>query len=212
MCVPLRLTKASLSGIRTGQSWWKIIFQRIRVKYVYWVVGYGQVSTYKISGDLCAPPDWFPSWNGFLFAQRLPCHTAALLHNNRVYRMADEWVDFYPRSSYVLRNGFGERGNYTLSQKIKEWNRFMWAFYAPISQYCKWAWRRNFYADSGSFLLGKPSCNSQFRQFAVVDAFYASLQIRCVAHNLLIAEFTEYKKNIIKTRLFPSMCIAVPIE
>ena len=66
MCVPLRLTKASLSGIRTGQSWWKIIFQRIRVKYVYWVVGYGQVSTYKISGDLYAPPDWFPSWNGFL--------------------------------------------------------------------------------------------------------------------------------------------------
>ena len=28
------------------------------------------------------------------------------------------------------------------------------------------------------------------------------MQIRCVAHNLLIAEFTEYKKNIIKARLF----------
>jgi len=54
------------------------------------------------------------------FAQRLPCHTAALLHNNRVYRMADEWVDYSPRSSYVLRDGFGERGNYTLSQKIEE--------------------------------------------------------------------------------------------
>ena len=27
----------------------------------------------------------------------------------------------------------------------------------------------------------------------VVDAFYASLQIRCTAHNLLIAEVTEYK-------------------
>ena len=27
-------------------------------------------------------------------------------------------------SSYVLRNVFGERGNYTFSQKIEEWNRF----------------------------------------------------------------------------------------
>ena len=27
----------------------------------------------------------------------------------------------------------------------------------------------------------------------VVDAFYASLQIRCTAHNLRIAEVTEYK-------------------
>lgn len=27
---------------------------------------------------------------------------AALLHNNRVYRMADEWVDYCPLSSYVL--------------------------------------------------------------------------------------------------------------
>ena len=34
------------------------------------------------------------------------------LHNNRVYRTADEWVDYNPLSSYVLRNGIGERGNY----------------------------------------------------------------------------------------------------
>ena len=45
-----------------------------------------------------------------------------------------------------------------------------------------------------------------------VDALYASMQIRCTAHNLLIAEFAKYKKNIIKTRLFLSMCIAVPVE
>ena len=52
------------------------------------------------------------------------------------------------------------------------------------------------------FLLGKPSCNWQCTQFAVVDAFYTSLQIRCVAHNLLIAEFTEYKKKYNKGPTF----------
>ena len=37
------------------------------------------------------------------------------LHNNRVYRMADEWAEIEYHSSYVLRNEFGERGNYTFS-------------------------------------------------------------------------------------------------
>ena len=46
----------------------------------------------------------------------------------------------------------------------------------------------------------------------VVDALYASKQIRCTAHNLRIAEVTEHKKNIIKTRLFLSMRIAVLVE
>ena len=40
------------------------------------------------------------------------------LHNNRVYRMADEWWEIEYHSSYVLRNGFGERGNYTLFRKV----------------------------------------------------------------------------------------------
>lgn len=57
--------------------------------------------------------EWLP------FAQKVALsHGSASkitwLHNNRVYRMADEWVDYCPLSSYVLRNGFGERGNYTL--------------------------------------------------------------------------------------------------
>ena len=34
--------------------------------------------------------------------------------------MADEWWEIEYHSSYVLRNGFGERGNYTLSQEIVE--------------------------------------------------------------------------------------------
>ena len=32
--------------------------------------------------------------------------------------MDGEWVDYCPHSSYVLRNGFGERGNYTLFWKM----------------------------------------------------------------------------------------------
>ena len=46
----------------------------------------------------------------------------------------------------------------------------------------------------------------------VVDALYASKQIRCTAHNLRIAGFTEYKKQYYKGPTFLSMCIAVPIE
>ena len=38
----------------------------------------------------------------------------AWLQDDRVCGMADEWVDYHPLSSYVLRNGFGERGNYAL--------------------------------------------------------------------------------------------------
>lgn len=61
--------------------------------------------------------EWLP------FAQKVALsHGSASkitwLHNNRVYRMADEWVDYCPLSSYVLRNGFGERGNYTLFWKM----------------------------------------------------------------------------------------------
>ena len=58
------------------------------------------------------------------FAQRLPCHTAAqvkLLGYTMTVFM--EWPMnriFSCLSSYVLRNGFGKRGNYTLSQKIEE--------------------------------------------------------------------------------------------
>ena len=36
----------------------------------------------------------------------------------------------------------------------------------------------------------------------VVAAFYASLQIRCTAHNLRIAGFTKYKITYQKARLF----------
>ena len=44
------------------------------------------------------------------------------------------------------------------------------------------------------FLLGKPSWNLVMHSILqVVDAFYASLQIRCTAHNLRTAEVTEYK-------------------
>ena len=44
------------------------------------------------------------------------------------------------------------------------------------------------------FLLGKTSWNLvMYSILQVMDALYASLQIRCTAHNLLIAEVTEYK-------------------
>ena len=46
----------------------------------------------------------------------------------------------------------------------------------------------------------------------VVDALYASLQIRCTAHNLRIAEVTECKITYQKGPAFLSMCIAVPID
>ena len=53
------------------------------------------------------------------------------------------------------------------------------------------------------FLLGKPSWNLvKYSILQVVDAFYASLQIRCTAHNLLIAEFTECKKKYNKGPTF----------
>jgi len=45
-----------------------------------------------------------------------------------------------------------------------------------------------------------------------VDAFYASLQIRCTAHNQPIAEIAEYKITYQKGPTFLSMCIAVHIE
>ena len=50
------------------------------------------------------------------------------------------------------------------------------------------------------------------RNLQTVDALYASLQIRCTAHNLRIAGFTIYKIIYQKARLFLSMCIAVYIE
>ena len=36
--------------------------------------------------------------------------------------MADEWGEIEYHSSYVLRNGFGERGNYTFFQKNNNGN------------------------------------------------------------------------------------------
>ena len=50
------------------------------------------------------------------------------------------------------------------------------------------------------------------RNLQTVDALYASLQIRCTAHNLRIAGFTIYKIIYQKARLFLSMCIAVHNE
>ncbi len=41
----------------------------------------------------------------------------------------------------------------------------------------------------------------------VVDAFYASLQIRCTAHNLRIAEVTEYKITYQKGPTFFFRCV-----
>ena len=44
------------------------------------------------------------------------------------------------------------------------------------------------------FMKEKPSWNLvMYSILQVVDAFYASLQIRCTAHNLRIAEVAEYK-------------------
>ena len=44
------------------------------------------------------------------------------------------------------------------------------------------------------FLLGKQSWNLVMHSILqVVDALYASLQIRCTAHNLRLAGFTKYK-------------------
>ena len=44
------------------------------------------------------------------------------------------------------------------------------------------------------FLLGKPSWNLVMHSILqVVDALYASLQIRCTAHNLRIAGFTKHR-------------------
>ena len=44
------------------------------------------------------------------------------------------------------------------------------------------------------FMKEKPSWNLVMHSILqVVDAFYASMQIRCTAHNLRIAGFTEYK-------------------
>ena len=44
------------------------------------------------------------------------------------------------------------------------------------------------------FMKEKPSWNLvMYSILQVVDAFYASMQIRCTAHNLRIAEVTEYK-------------------
>ena len=40
------------------------------------------------------------------------------------------------------------------------------------------------------------------RNLQTVDAFYVSLQIRCAAHNLRIAGFTEYKKQYHKGPTF----------
>ena len=44
------------------------------------------------------------------------------------------------------------------------------------------------------FMKEKPSWNLVMHSILqVVDAFYASMQIRCTAHNLRTAEVTEYK-------------------
>jgi len=50
------------------------------------------------------------------------------------------------------------------------------------------------------------------RNLQTVDALYASLQIRCTAHNLRIAEVTEYKITYQKGLTFFSMRIAVLVE
>ena len=53
------------------------------------------------------------------------------------------------------------------------------------------------------FLLGKPSWDLVIHSILqVVDAFYASLQIRCTAHNPRIAGFTEYKITYLKGPTF----------
>ena len=63
------------------------------------------------------------------------------------------------------------------------------------------------------FLLGKPSWNLATNSILqVADALYASLQIRCTAHNLRTAGFTKHKITYQKGPTFSSMCIAVPIE
>ena len=63
------------------------------------------------------------------------------------------------------------------------------------------------------FMKEKPSWNLvMYSILQVVDAFYTSLQIRCTAHNLRIAEVTEYKITYQKGPTFLSMCIAVHIE
>ena len=114
-------------------------------------------------------------------------------------------------SSYVLRNGFGERGNYARSPKVK--NGWLIGILSPL---------RPIYSEledavtmriQALFMKEKPSWNLVMHSILqVVDALYASLQIRCTAHNLRIAGFTIYKIIYQKARLFLSMCIAVYIE
>ena len=186
MCVPLRLTKASLGGIGTGQSWGKIIFRCTR-SYVCTLGRFWVCATY------CEPFFGVASFRPKVALSHGSISKITWLHNNRVYRMADEWWEIEYHSSYVLRNGFGERGNYTLFQKMNNGNgmqRYILAANIWMSL------KTQLLCGFRLFCLHEPSwllviqCNLQ-----TVDAFYVSLQIRCAAHNLRIAGFTEYKKQ-----------------
>jgi hypothetical protein len=58
------------------------------------------------------------------------------------------------------------------------------------------------------FMKEKPSWNLvMYSILQVVDAFYAALQIRCTAHNLQIAEVTEYKITYQKGPTFFLRCV-----
>ena len=97
-------------------------------------------------------------------------------------------------SSYVLRNEFGERGNYTLSQEIVEWKRFVRRNCLLISQYWNELEDAVIMRIQALFMKEKPSWNLvMYSILQVVAAFYASLQIRCTAHNPRTAEVTECK-------------------
>ena len=86
-------------------------------------------------------------------------------------------------SSYVLRNGFGERGNYALSPKVK--NGWLIGILSPLRLIYKMSLKTQLLCGFRLFLLGKPSWDLVIHSILqVVDALCASLQIRCTAHNL----------------------------
>ena len=108
--------------------------------------------------------------------------------------MADEWGEIEYYSSYVLRNGFGERGSYTLSQKSEEQNRFRRAYDIPSKSIYRMSLKAQLLCGFRLFYLNELSWNLViYSILRVVDAFYASLQIRCAAHFLRIAGIIESK-------------------
>ena len=105
-----KTNKTSVCGIGTeGRSWGNIISRAYVLRFL----------RCRLWTSICPLAGIVPFVERLPFAQGLPCHTEAPLHNNRVYRMTDERVDCKPLSSYVLRNGFGESGNYTLFGRVK---------------------------------------------------------------------------------------------